>query len=109
MVDATSMHRYTDTTERLAQAILAHVRDRLRMNPVPLDGPRSPRDLEAAAGPTITVDGLGGPEALRIFAEVLAPATISVDHPRYLAFIPSAPTEAATLFDLVVGASSVYG
>ena len=40
---------------------------------------------------------------------MLAPACISVDNPRYLSFIPAAPTEAATLFDLVVGASSIYG
>ncbi len=109
MVDATSMHRYTDTTERVAQALLAYVRDRLRLNPVPLDGPRSREELAAEAGRTITPNGLGAPEALRIFAETLAPATVSVDNPRYLAFIPAAPTELATLFDLVVGASSVYG
>jgi hypothetical protein len=103
------MHRYTDTTERVAQSLLAYVRDRLRLNPVPLDGPRSREELAAEAGPTITPNGLGAPEALRIFAETLAPATVSVDNPRYLAFIPAAPTELATLFDLVVGASSVYG
>ncbi len=44
-----------------------------------------------------------------MFAEVLAPACISVDHPRYLSFVPAAPTEASILFDLVVGASSIYG
>ncbi len=108
-IDPSSMHRYTDATERLAQSILGYARDRLRMNPVPLDGPRSPRELESTAGQTITAEGLGGPEALRVFTDVLAHATVSVDHPRYLAFIPAAPTEAATLFDLVVGASSVYG
>ena len=40
---------------------------------------------------------------------MLAPACISVDHPRFLSFVPAAPTEAAVLFDLVVGASSIYG
>jgi glutamate/tyrosine decarboxylase-like PLP-dependent enzyme len=40
---------------------------------------------------------------------VLAPACISVDHPRLLAFVPAAPTAASVLFDLVVGASSIYG
>ncbi len=109
MIDATSMHRYTDVTERLAQAILEYTRDRLRLNPVPLDGPRSPQELAAAAGQTITTEGLGGPEALRIFDEILSEACVSVDNPRYLAFIPAAPTESATLFDLVVGASSIYG
>ena len=36
---------------------------------------------------------------------MLAPACISTDHPRFLSFVPAAPTEAAVLFDLVVGAS----
>ena len=44
-----------------------------------------------------------------MFADVLAPACISVDHPRFLSFVPAAPTEASILFDLVVGASSIYG
>ena len=60
-------------------------------------------------GSTITERGLGGLEALRIFGDVLAPACISIDHPRFLSFVPAAPTEAAILFDLVVGASSIYG
>jgi glutamate/tyrosine decarboxylase-like PLP-dependent enzyme len=60
------------------------------------------------SGRTITERGIGGLEALRVFGDVLAPACISVDHPRFLAFVPAAPTEAAILFDLVVGASSVY-
>jgi len=44
-----------------------------------------------------------------VFTNVLAKACISTDHPRNLAFIPSAPTEYSNLFDLVVGASSLYG
>jgi L-2,4-diaminobutyrate decarboxylase len=103
------MHGWSDETDELADAVLGYARERLRLDPVPLDGPRPPADLAAAAGRTITSDGLGGREALRIFTEVLAPACISVDHPRYLSFIPCAPTEAATMFDLVVGASSIYG
>jgi len=60
-------------------------------------------------GNTITAKGLGGHEALEVFTNVLAKACISTDHPRNLAFIPSAPTEYANLFDLVVGASALYG
>jgi L-2,4-diaminobutyrate decarboxylase len=103
------VHRYTEETEQLAQAVLEYARHRLRLDPVPLDGPRTPEQLEATAGQTVTPDGLGGEEALRLFADVLSRACISVDNPRYLSFIPAAPTEAATLFDLVVGASSIYG
>ena len=46
---------------------------------------------------------------LALFDDVLSRACISTDHPRYLSFIPNAPTESASLFDLVVGASSIYG
>ena len=60
-------------------------------------------------GETITPDGIGGREALHLFTDVLAPACISVKHPRLLAFMRAAPTKAATLFDLVVGASNIYG
>ena len=45
---------------------------------------------------------------MRLFAEDLAPTCLSTDHPRYLSFIPCAPTDAAVMFDLVVGASSIY-
>ncbi|MGO9197393.1 MAG: pyridoxal phosphate-dependent decarboxylase family protein [Acidimicrobiales bacterium] len=103
------MHEWTEETERLAADVMAYTRARLHMRPPPLDGPRSPEELRAGAGPTITPGGIGGTEALRIFADVLAPACISIDHPRYFAFIPCAPTPASTLFDLVVGASSIYG
>jgi L-2,4-diaminobutyrate decarboxylase len=103
------VHEYTNDTEWLAQQAIDYARDRLRLNPVPLDGPRPYDELLARAGQTITADGLGGDRALSIFREVLAPACISVDNPRYLSFIPAAPTEAATLFDIVVGASSIYG
>jgi L-2,4-diaminobutyrate decarboxylase len=89
------VHRYDDQTEELAQAILAYTRHRLRLDPVPLDGPKAPEELERLAGQTITEDGLGGQAALKLFADALAPACISVDHPRFLSFIPAAPTEAA--------------
>ena len=94
--------------ELLTEAIVRYSIDRIRLDPPPLDGPRNPDELFEMAGRTITEGGLGGLEALRIFGEVLAPACISVDHRRFLSFVPAAPTEAAILFDLVVGASSIY-
>ena len=104
------MHGYSDQTlEALGDAILAYSADRLKLDPVPLDGPRTLGELDAAAGATITAEGIGGLAALKLFEEDLAPACISTDHPRYLSFIPCAPTEAAAMFDLVVGASSIYG
>ena len=103
------MHRYTDQTEELAKAILSYTTRRLRMDPVPLDGPKSSAELTGSpARPSRRTD-MGGAAALKLFGDVLAPACISVDHPRFLSFIPAAPTEASMLFDLVCGASSIYG
>ncbi len=102
------MHSHDRATEELTEAIVRYSVDRMRLDPPPLDHPRSPQELRDAAGVTITPAGIGGLDALRIFEEVLAPACISVDHPRFLSFVPAAPTEASMLFDLVVGASSVY-
>jgi len=102
------MHKFTPEVEELANEILAYSLDRLKSDP-PLDGPRSAADLFAEVGNTITERGLGGRAALGVFTEVLAKACISTDHPRYLAYIPSAPSEYASLFDLVVGASALYG
>jgi L-2,4-diaminobutyrate decarboxylase len=101
------MHLHDHESEVLTEAIVAYAVSRVSVDP-PLDGPRSPADLRAAVGVTITPAGIGGIEALRLFDTVLAPACISVDHPRFLSFVPAAPTEASILFDLVVGASSIY-
>jgi L-2,4-diaminobutyrate decarboxylase len=102
------VHRQDASTEVLTQAIVRYAVERVRLDPPPLDAPRSQSELSAMAGHTITETGLGGLEALRVFGDVLAPACISVDHPRFLSFVPAAPTEASILFDLVVGASNVY-
>jgi glutamate/tyrosine decarboxylase-like PLP-dependent enzyme len=102
------MHEFTSEVEALADEILAYSLHRLKTDP-PLDGPMTAAALFDAVGNTITAQGLGGHKALEVFTKVLAKACISTDHPRNLAFIPSAPSEYANLFDLVVGASALYG
>ena len=92
----------------LTQAVVRYAIDRMRLDPPPLDQPHSPLELRAMAGRTVTPEGIGGLEALRVFGDVLAPSCISIDHPKFLSFVPAAPTESSMLFDLVVGATSVY-
>lgn len=98
-----------DASAKLREQVFEYARTRLEYDPPPLDGPKSPEFLLEAAGKTITEQGIGGSEALSLFSEILATATISTDHPNYLSFIPSAPTEASKLFDLIVSASAIYG
>ncbi len=103
------MHDYTPEIDDLADAVVAAARARTRLDPIPLDYPKSAEELREACGPMITPEGIGGHRALELYTETLAPASLSPDFPRYLSFVPSAPTEAAILFDLMVGASSIYG
>ena len=101
------MHSFDRRSKRLSWKILAYALNRVRMDP-PLDHAVHVDVLRSRAGRTVTEDGIGGDEALRIWREVLAPACISVDHPRFFSYVPAAPTEAAGLFDVAVSAANVY-
>jgi L-2,4-diaminobutyrate decarboxylase len=107
-LDGARMHRFDEEMDGVAATVVLYALDRVRLDPPPIDMPKTKAELDKL-GPTVTPEGLGGMEALRLFCEDLAPATISQDHPRNISFVPSAPTEAAVLFDLVVGATSIYG
>ncbi len=74
-----------------------------------LGKPKKEADLLKLVGETITKEGIGGEKAFNLFKNILVKATVPVDHPRHLAFVPAAPTRAAILFDLVTSASSIHG
>jgi glutamate/tyrosine decarboxylase-like PLP-dependent enzyme len=104
------MHSVDATTESMIRSVLAYAENRLRLSPVPLDkGSRDPAELEAA------LKGLPGPEphdpdqVLGVYASVIAPAVISADSPRFLGFIPAAPTKASLLFDMLISCASIQG
>lgn len=75
----------------------------------PLGMPRTEDELKQDCGETITPEGITGEKAFKLFREVLLPASISIDHPRHLAFVPASPSRAAVMFDLVTSAASVHG
>jgi aromatic-L-amino-acid decarboxylase len=104
------MHSVDPTTESMIRSVLAYAENRLRLDPVPLDGgSRDPAELQAA------VQGLLGPEphnpdqVLGVYTSVIAPAVISADSPRFLGFIPAAPTKASLLFDMLISCASIQG
>jgi aromatic-L-amino-acid decarboxylase len=103
------MHRYDDRTERIADAVFAYMRQRLALEPVPLDRAIAPDDLTARAPNLIGAAGNDPERVLTLYRDVLAPAVISCDSPRFLAFIPAAPTKAALLFDMIVSCASISG
>ncbi|MDP1805306.1 MAG: pyridoxal-dependent decarboxylase, partial [Acidimicrobiales bacterium] len=104
------MHSYHPGLDAFAEEVLAFARRRMAADAgqLPIGVPRSPAELDAAGGVTITKEGMGASAALRLFSEVLEPACLSSDHHRYLAFVPAAPSEVSILADLVVSACSIY-
>ena len=104
------MHAYHPGLDDFVQQVVAFAQRRMAADAhgLALGHPRSPAELDAAAGVTITGEGIGADEALRLFTEVLEPACLSSDHHRYLAFVPCAPSEVSILADLVVSACSIY-
>src|ERR1019366_6775842 len=83
---------------------------RLSLDPVPLDyGGAGPEALAASLQGLMTPGGVDPAAVMELFDKTLATAVVSVDSPRFLAFIPAAPTKAALLFDMVVACSSLQG
>ena len=65
--------------------------------------------LEERPAPAVTPAGMGAERAAALLLDVLVPAAIQIDHPRYFAFIPSAPAPAAALADVLLAVNAVYG
>jgi glutamate/tyrosine decarboxylase-like PLP-dependent enzyme len=104
------MHSVDRQTEQMIRSVLAYAENRLRLDPVPLDrGSRRVEDLEAVFGGLLGQKGTDPDQVLGIYTSTIAPAVISADSPRFLGFIPSAPTKASLLFDMLVSCASIQG
>jgi aromatic-L-amino-acid/L-tryptophan decarboxylase len=104
------MHAVDATTEQMIRAVLAYAENRLRLDPVPLDqGSRDPAELAAVTRGLLCDGGNNPDQVLGVYTSMLAPAVISADSPRFLGFIPAAPTKAALLFDMLVSCASIQG
>jgi len=108
IVDPGAMHAVTPEIERAAEGVFDYARERLHAQLRNFATARTPAEMQAAAGDTVTEDGIGADAALRLFAETLAPASVPVENTRFLAFIPTAPTPAAKLFDMALSATPMY-
>ena len=93
----------------MTELIFDYCRARLEEYPVVLDFGGVDPQLEEALDGLLTMEGREPSEILDRFTNQIAKAVISVDSPRFLSFIPAAPTKAALLFDMIVSASSLNG
>ena len=89
--------------------VMKYTIDRISNVTPELGSPKKEEELLRIVGETITPEGIGGENAFTLFRDVLVKATVPIDHPRHLAFVPAAPTRAAIMFDLVTSASSIHG
>jgi glutamate/tyrosine decarboxylase-like PLP-dependent enzyme len=104
------MHQVDQTTEQMVRSVLAYAENRLRMDPVPLDkGTQPAADLYHVLNDVIRDNGRSPDEVLGIYSSVIAPSIISADSPRFLGFIPAAPTKASLLFDMLISCASIQG
>ena len=106
---APSMHAWDDDTNLFAHSVIGYAIERLRLPKDTQWGAHPADELAAALAHAVTPDGVGGLEALHLFRDVLMPACRPMDDPMNLAFVPTAPSIASTMFDLVVSASSIFG
>ena len=101
-----SMHQFD---AELTNQVFNYMRDRLSMPEVPLDFPGDPKVLAEAISGLITHEGNSASDVLKLYDEVISRAVVSGDSPRFMAFIPTAPTKAALLFDMIVSCASIQG
>ena len=90
-VGAAAASVWGDETE-IAAAAVALASRRISKPSDPKTTARPPPNCWRTLGRTVTPEGIGADEALRIFEDVIAPATRAQDDPLNLAYIPAAPT-----------------
>lgn len=103
------MHTIDMDLVEMTLDVMKYTIDRISNITPELGSPKKEEDLLRIVGETITPEGIGGENAFQLFRDVLVKATVPIDHPRHLAFVPAAPTRAAIMFDLVTSASSIHG
>lgn len=103
------MHTIDMNLVEMTLDVMKYTIDRISNVTPELGSPKKEEDLLRIVGETITPEGIGGENAFQLFRDVLVKATVPIDHPRHLAFVPAAPTRAAIMFDLVTSASSIHG
>lgn len=103
------MHKIDFELIEMTMDVMKYAIDRISHTKQKIGKPLKAEVLKELVGETVTKKGIGGEKAFQLWKEHLAKASVPVDHPRNLAFVPAAPTRAAVMFDLVTSVSSIHG
>jgi len=103
------MHKIDIDFVEMTLDIMKYSINRITKTEPELGSPKKESELRALVGETITPNGITGEKAFALWKDVLSKANVPVNHPRNLSFVPSAPSRASVLFDLVTSAFNIHG
>lgn len=98
------MHRFDPS---MTSMVFDYMRERSELAETPIDGLGDRQLLEQALQGLISNEPRDPREVFSVYVDVISSTIISADSPRNFAFIPSAPTEASMMFDMVVSSASL--
>ncbi len=103
------MHKIDIDFVEMTLDIMKYSINRITNTSPELGSPKKASELKALVGETVTPNGITGEKTFAIWKDILSKANVPVSHPRNLSFVPSAPSRASILFDLVTSASNIHG
>ena len=103
------LHTFDDDAGRLADRVAAYVHGRASHRDERLGPPPTAAEMAGSLDGAITAEGLGLERAFDLFAGAVAPNTLTIEHPRFLAFVAYAPAVGAVLFDAALSAAGIFG
>lgn len=106
---SSGLMEWTPDLDALASAVDTWARARIQGERGTLSPPPDPAAITPTIAATISQDGMGEADAFRIFTDVIAANCQAVDHERFWAFVSHSPAYAASLFDMAISASSIFG
>ncbi len=102
------MHAWTADSEGLGQIAIDYVLERLRLPKDAHWGAHFVENLRAQIDGSVTERGRGTREGFRLFSEVVVPGCRPMDSPMMLSHVPTAPTPAAKVVDMLLGATAIF-
>jgi glutamate/tyrosine decarboxylase-like PLP-dependent enzyme len=98
-----------DLDQKMARLIVDRCLNRLALDEVPLQTGGDRQGLAVKLDGLVGAAGHDPEDVLSAFFTDIASAVISIDSPRFMAFVPSAASTTSILFDMVVSAFSLHG
>jgi glutamate/tyrosine decarboxylase-like PLP-dependent enzyme len=100
---------FTPEMQALLDRVSAFATGRISHQYESLQTPGNASVVDAGLAGSITPSGIGASAAFDCFEQVIAANCQAVDNPRFLAFVAHPPSTAATILDMGISASTIFG